>query len=93
VNRSGTFQQRLRRCRERGNLTVADFSRWFDRPYATVRSWLNEGWEPGDGTVTQKRMEDRLVRLEEIMKDRATELRRLPMRERAERLQQLGCGS
>ena len=84
-----TFQQRLQRCRERGNLTVADFSRWFDRPYATVRSWLTEGWEPGDGPVTQKRMEDRLAQLEAVVRDRSTELKKLPMRERAERLQQL----
>ena len=83
-----TFQQRLQRCRERGNLTVADLARWFDRPYATVRSWLTEGWEPGDGPVTRRRMEDRLVRLEGVV--RAPELRALPMRERAKRLQQTG---
>ena len=83
-----TFQQRLQRCRERGNLTVADLARWFDRPYATVRSWLNEGWEPGDGPVTRRRMEGRLGRLEEVV--RSTELRQLPMRERAEKLTQLG---
>ena len=84
-----TFQQRLQRCRERLNLTVADLARWFDRPYATVRSWLTEGWEPGDGPVTQDRMEQRLVRLERVVRDKSAELRHLPMRERAERLQQL----
>lgn len=85
-----TFQQRLARCVERGNLTVADLRRWFDRPYATVRSWLTEGWEPGDGPVTQARMEERLARLETVLRGRSRELRMLSMRERAERLQQLG---
>ena len=85
-----TFQQRLQRCRERGNLTVADLARWFDRPYTTVRSWLTEGWKPGDGPVTQARMEERLARLEAVVREQAGELRGLPMRERAERLQQLG---
>jgi len=84
-----TFQQRLQRCRERGNLTVADLARWFDRPYATVRSWLTEGWEPGDGPVTRRRMEERL-RLLECTIARSPELRALPMRERAKRLQQTG---
>jgi hypothetical protein len=83
-----TFQQRLQRCRERGNLTVADMARWFGRPYATVRSWLNEGWEPGDGPVTRRRMEDRLGRLEGAV--RSADLRQMPMRARAEKLQQLG---
>ncbi len=83
-----TFQQRLQRCRERGNLTVADLARWFGRPYQTVRSWLTEGWEPGDGPVTRRRMEDRLGRLEGVV--RSVELRQMPMRQRAERLQQLG---
>src|SRR5262249_3210791 len=82
-----TFQERLQRCCDRGDLTVADLARWFDRPARTVRSWLTQGWEPGGGPVPRRRMEDRLSRLETVV--RSTELRKLSMRERAERLQQL----
>ena len=84
-----TFQERLRRCVERGNLTVADLARWFDRPYPTVRSWFKDGWEPGDGPATRLRMEDLLTRLETITRQNGAELRRLPMANRAERLEQL----
>lgn len=86
---TSTFQQRLQRCRDRGNLTVADLGRWFGRPYPTVRTWLVNGWEPGDGPVTRRRMQARLVALEHAVSQNAKELRDLPMRERAQRLEQL----
>ncbi len=88
-----TFQQRLARCVERGNLTVADLSRWFGRPYQTVRSWLTDGWEPGDGPVTRRYIGVRLARLETVVRRNAIELQKLPMRQRAERLAQLGGGA
>lgn len=83
-----TFQQRLRRCVERGNLTVADLCRWFDRPYATVRCWLVAGREPSGGPVTVRRAREKLVALELAVRDRS--LRDLPMRQRAEQLVRLG---
>lgn len=83
-----TFQQRLRRCVERGNLTVADLCRWFDRPYATVRSWLAAGREPSGGPVTVRRAKSRLDALEQVVRDRS--LRELSMRQRAEQLGRLG---
>ena len=85
-----TFQQRLARCVERGNLTVADLERWFGRPYATVRSWLVDGWEPGDGPVTRRAALVSLERLERVVSRNAGELQALPMRRRAERLIELG---
>jgi len=36
-------QKRLLRIMKRGNLTVADLARWFDRPHATVRGWVEGG--------------------------------------------------
>lgn len=87
---SQTFQHRLARCVERGNLTVADLGRWFGRPYATVRSWLLEGWEPGDGPRTRERMLDRLRRLEIAVQAHGHRLRDMPMRDRAEALGQIG---
>lgn len=41
-----TFQDRLKACMERGNLTVADLARWFDRPDPTLRGWVNNGIKP-----------------------------------------------
>lgn len=36
-----TFSDRLSRCVSKADLTVADITRWFDRPRATVDTWLN----------------------------------------------------
>jgi transposase-like protein len=85
---SGAFQQRLRRCVERGNLTVSDLARWFNRPYATVRSWLIAGREPAGGPVTVRRAYERLSALEQVVRDQS--LSDLPMRQRAERLVRIG---
>jgi len=88
--KNGTFRKRLQRCIDRGNLTTADLCRWFDRPYATCRSWLTQGWEPAGGPVTQQRMWRRLEKLETAVRANGRELRDLPMGKRAERLTQLG---
>ena len=34
-----SLTKRLRKVMEEGNLTIADLSRWLDRPSPTVRSW------------------------------------------------------
>lgn len=36
-----SFSARLSTCMERGDLTVSDLQRWFDRPRATVNTWVN----------------------------------------------------
>jgi hypothetical protein len=36
-----TFTERLVRCAKFGDLTPSDLARWFDRPRATVNTWLN----------------------------------------------------
>lgn len=81
-----TFQQRLRRCVEHGNLTVSDLARWFGRPYATVRDWLVNGREPIGGPVTVRNAWDRLGTLETEVRRHGRELRTLSMRERAMQL-------
>jgi hypothetical protein len=93
VSRNGkatTFQRRRAACVETGNLTVADLSRWFGRPYATVRTWLYDGFEPSGGPRTRHRMGVRLNRLEAAVRRHGDELNDLPMGRRAERLAQLG---
>lgn len=34
------FRDRLRAAQAKGDLTIADLSRWFDRPYPTLSTWL-----------------------------------------------------
>jgi hypothetical protein len=44
-----TFAERLQDCVDKGRLTGADLSIWFNRPYPTVRTWrlgLSEPWHP-----------------------------------------------
>lgn len=40
-----SFSTRLQKVKKAGLLTTADLSLWFDRPYPTVRGWL-DGYEP-----------------------------------------------
>ena len=40
------FKARALGCMSAGRLTVADLSTWFNRPYATVRSWTLDGRKP-----------------------------------------------
>jgi hypothetical protein len=42
-----TFGERLQAVMQKGNLTIADLSRWFERPYPTVRGWKDGQFEPG----------------------------------------------
>lgn len=65
-----TLQQRLRWCQKRGNLTVADLARWLDRPYPTVRTWVENGSEPGGGPVDAEAVYGRLATLESLINGR-----------------------
>ena len=40
------FTKRIRWCVKEGRLTTADLHHWFDRPYATVRTWRIDGRIP-----------------------------------------------
>lgn len=40
------FTNRLQAAARAGRMTTADLATWFDRPYSTVRSWLQKGHEP-----------------------------------------------
>lgn len=35
-----TYQTRLEWCMKWGGLTISDLARWFDRPRATVNTWV-----------------------------------------------------
>lgn len=63
-----TFTERLERCVKATDMTVSDLARWFDRPRATVNTWLN-GRTPFGPPA--RIAEKRLVLLEFSVKTRA----------------------
>ena len=46
------FSERIHRCAEEASLTVADLTRWFDRPRATVDTWVNGRTPRGPAGIT-----------------------------------------
>lgn len=40
------FCDRLIACQKTGDMTVADLQHWFERPYATVRTWVEHRRTP-----------------------------------------------
>lgn len=51
---NGAFGARLKAVLRDGNLRVADLSRWFNVPYPTVRSWVDNDWKPGGAPQDQE---------------------------------------
>lgn len=41
-----SFSKRLNICRRKGKMTKGDLQRWFDRPYSTVETWVDDCREP-----------------------------------------------
>lgn len=35
-----SFEKRLEDCMRRGDMTISDLARWFDRPRATINTWV-----------------------------------------------------
>ena len=84
-----TFAQRLQQAQKGGNLTVADLARWFDRPYPTMRCWIN-GAEPGGGPIDRKEVMASLGFLETRIKERrGLPLERMPPKERVRRIMEM----
>lgn len=87
--RKKTFQQRLKACQQAGNLTTADLQRWFDRPYQTVRSWI-DGREPSGGPIDREHANSMLGLLEVLIKQkRGFPMPRLSQAKRIEHMQQV----
>ena len=49
------FCERLNKAAPKGDFTVADLSRWFDRSYHTIWFWVNKGVKPR-GSKGQKKI-------------------------------------
>jgi hypothetical protein len=64
------FAPRLSVCMRRGDLRTADLSRWFDRPYATVRQWIVEEREPSGSPGQIKELYDALSLLEQAISNK-----------------------
>ena len=63
-----TFTQRLQWCIKHGDMTIADVHHWFERPRATVRTWVLDGREAR--TTPSNYIEKRLADLEEKIRAR-----------------------
>ena len=64
------FQARLQRALAAGNLTTSDLARWFDRPRATVRTWVENGKEPSGPPLDVAHANALLDLLEQMIKHR-----------------------
>jgi len=64
------FQKRLKVVLRKGNLRVADLSRWFDRPHATVAGWVKDGHDPGGGPADIEHAQSMLGLLEGLLEKR-----------------------
>jgi transposase-like protein len=63
-----SFTERLQRCMTRGQLTVADIARLFDRERRTVSDWVHKGRLP-TGAREQEAL-DRLLQLEQAIRQK-----------------------
>ena len=59
---------RLEYCLTHGNLTVADLSRWFDRPHPTVRGWIVSEFDPRGGPHDVEYVFIMLDKLEDLIR-------------------------
>lgn len=66
-----TFQKRLHILAKNGNLRVADFACWFDRPYHTVRGWFELGHAPTGSEKDVEHITSLLTLLETLLKKKA----------------------
>ena len=82
-----SFKARLASCQRAGNLHVADLARWFDRPHATVRGWVENGTLPGGGPLDIEHAHSMLDLLEVLVKQkRGFPIPRMAPRKRIEHL-------
>jgi hypothetical protein len=65
-----SFAARLHSTLSQGNLTVADLSRWFDRPHPTVRGWIKNGFDPRGGPHDVAHVHALLEALETLIRKR-----------------------
>jgi hypothetical protein len=61
------FSERLNKVAPKGDFTIADLSRWFDRPYHTVWFWVAKGVKPRGSKLQKKLILGRLALLEEAV--------------------------
>ena len=61
------FCERLNKVAPKGDFTIADLSRWFDRPYHTVWFWVTKGVKPRGSKLQKKLVYGRLEKLEEAV--------------------------
>jgi len=85
-----TFQARLKAICKGGNLRVADLARWFEKPHATVRGWVEKGIQPSGGPLDLDHVEALTGLLEALIaKKKGLPVPRLSPSERISHLRDL----
>ncbi len=80
---------RLKAIMRGGNLTIADLSRWFERPHPTVRGWVH-GTGVGGPPHERASANERLAQLEGMLKkQKGLPIPRLSPQERIAYLEEL----
>lgn len=65
-----SFQARLTRVMDLGNLRVADVARWFGRRHSTVRGWVVDGREPAGTAADVRTLFQQLNELRDFVLER-----------------------
>jgi hypothetical protein len=63
-----SFQARLKRVMDGGNLRIADLARLFDRRHSTVRGWVLDGREPAGTPAEIRELFAVVVKIEDAIK-------------------------
>jgi hypothetical protein len=50
------FTRELRACRDKADMTISDLAIWFDRPWATVKTWVNDARTPAGPAARDARI-------------------------------------
>jgi len=82
-----TFQARVKQMMKTADLTVFDLHTWFDRPYPTVWTWVEEGHEPGRRSQSKKRSKSGDKAFEDLeLLEKAVRLKLFPLPPASQRL-------
>lgn len=83
------ISKRLTVCLHKGNLTVADLARWFERPDPTVRGWV-KGGSVGGPSGDKKDIEQRLRKMETLLElKKRLPIPRMSQRDRAAYIEEM----
>lgn len=82
-----SFQSRVKQVMKTADLTVFDLHTWFERPYPTVRTWVENGHVPGRRSQSKKRSRSGDKAFEDLeLLEKAIRLKLFPLPPASQRL-------